>query len=197
MATGVIDYGRKWQIMATVGISIFLTLLDTYIVNVALPTLTRVFETDFATVQWVVLAYLLTLTTLMLTFGRLGDMLGKKPVYLVGLLIFTTGSVLCGLAPTVGWLIVFRVVQALGGAILFALGMAIITEAFPSHERGKAMGAAGAIIALGVVAGPVFGGILIEALSWQWIFFINVPIGVVGLITAVQFIPAIQPKGNQ
>ena len=126
-----IDYSRKWYVMTAVSLGIFLATIDGSIVNVALPTLTRELHTDFATVQWVVLAYLLTLTTLMLSVGRLADMLGKKPIYATGFIVFTLSSALCGLAPTVGWLIAFRVVQAVGAAMVFALGSAIVTEAFP------------------------------------------------------------------
>jgi len=193
----ITDYSKKWVVLSTVGIGIFLTLMDTYIVNVALPTLSRVFDSDFPTVQWVVLGYMLTLTSLMLVFGRLGDMIGKKHLYLAGLLIFILGSLFCALAQGIDWLIAARIVQAIGGAVLFALGMAIITEAFPSHEKGKAMGAAGAIIALGVVAGPVIGGILLAALSWQWIFIINIPIGITGIVAGFRFIPHHKPGGRQ
>lgn len=108
-----IDYSRKWLVMAAVAMAIFLATIDSSIVNVALPTLVRELGVGFPTVQWVVLAYLLTLATLILSMGRLGDMIGKKPVYITGFIVFTVGSALCGLAPTAGWLIGFRVLQAL------------------------------------------------------------------------------------
>ena len=110
-----IDYSRKWYVMTAVGMGIFLTTIDISIVNVALPTLVRELNSDFAVVQWVVLAYLLALSTLLLGFGRLADMIGKKPIYTIGFIVFTIGSALCGLAPNVYWLITFRVVQAIGG----------------------------------------------------------------------------------
>ena len=119
---------------------VFLTTIDGSIVNLALPTLVRYFDTSFAVVQWVVLAYLLTISTLMLSFGRLADMIGKKAIYTSGFIIFTIGSVLCGFSPTIYWLIAFRVVQAVGGAMILALSMAIITESFPPEERGRALG---------------------------------------------------------
>jgi EmrB/QacA subfamily drug resistance transporter len=192
-----VDYSRKWYVMAAVGMGIILATIDGSIVNVALPTLVRAFNTDFALVQWVVLAYLLTLTTLMLGVGRLGDMIGKKPLYAAGFVIFTAGSALCGLAPTVGWLIAFRVVQAIGASLLMALGMAIVTEAFPPSERGKALGISGSMVSIGIVLGPVLGGLIIGALSWHWIFYVNLPVGIVGTLMVLRFVPRGRPEGRQ
>lgn len=192
-----IDYHRKWYVMAAVAMSIFLATIDGSIVNVALPTLVRDLNTDFATVQWVVLAYLLAQTTLMLGVGRWGDMIGKKSIYNAGFVVFTIGSVLCGLSPTVYWLIAFRVVQAVGAAMTLALGMGIVTEAFPPQERGKALGIMGTLVSVGVVVGPTLGGILIEALSWHWIFFVNLPVGIVGTLMAYRFVPDFKPSGRE
>jgi EmrB/QacA subfamily drug resistance transporter len=192
-----VDYSRKWYVMAAVAMSIFLATIDGSIVNIALPTMVRDLNTNFATVQWVVLAYLLTLTTLMLSIGRLADMRGKKPIYVAGFVVFTVGSVLCALAPTVYWLIGFRVLQAVGGAMVLALGAAIVTEAFPPQERGKALGTIGSIVSLGVVAGPLLGGIILASLSWHWIFLVNLPVGIVGTIMAQRFVPALRPRGGE
>ncbi len=197
MQAEAVDYSRKWYVMAAVGMGIILATIDGSIVNVALPTLVRAFDTGFAVVQWVVLAYLLTITTLMLSVGRLGDMIGKKPLYTAGFVIFTLGSALCGLAPTVGWLIAFRVVQAVGAAMLMALGMAIVTEAFPPSERGKALGISGSMVSIGIVLGPVLGGLIIGALSWHWIFYVNLPVGIVGTLMVIRFVPSRQPAGRQ
>jgi EmrB/QacA subfamily drug resistance transporter len=183
--------------MVAVGAGIFLSTIDGSIVNVALPTLARSFEIDFAVVQWVVLAYLLAISTLLLSIGRLADMVGKKPIYTAGFVIFTLGSVLCGLAPTISWLIGFRVLQAVGAAMLLALGMAIITESFPAAERGRALGISGSIISIGIVVGPTLGGLLIDAFSWRWIFFVNLPIGIAGTLLAWRFIPNVRPTGGQ
>jgi EmrB/QacA subfamily drug resistance transporter len=191
------DYSRKWYVMAAVGMSILLSTIDATIVNIALPTLVRDLDTDFPTVQWVVLSYLLIQATLMLSVGRLGDMLGKKPLFTSGFIVFTIGSVLCGLAPSVYWLIGFRMVQAVGAAMLLALGMAIITESFPPSERGKALGISGTIISVGIVIGPALGGLIVDALSWRWIFFVNLPVGIIGTMMAIAYIPALKPSGRQ
>jgi len=192
-----IDYSRKWYVMAAVAMGVFLATIDGSIVNVALPTLVRELQTEFAVVQWVVLAYLLTVTTLILSVGRLGDMMGKKPIYAAGFIIFTLGSALCGTAPTVYWLIGFRVLQAIGAAMMMALGMAIVTEAFPPPERGKALGIMGSIVSIGIVVGPVLGGMILSALSWRWIFYVNLPIGIAGILMVARFVPDIKPAGKQ
>jgi EmrB/QacA subfamily drug resistance transporter len=197
MQQPAIDYSRKWYVMAAVTMSIFLATIDGSIVNVALPTLVRELNTDFPTVQWVVLGYLLIQSTLMLGVGRLGDMIGKKLIYTAGFVVFTVGSVLCGLAPTVYWLIGFRTLQAVGAAMTIALGAAIVTEAFPPTERGKALGIIGTSVSVGIVVGPTLGGVLIDALSWHWIFFVNLPIGILGTLMALRFVPAFKPVGRQ
>jgi EmrB/QacA subfamily drug resistance transporter len=197
MIADQIDYSRKWYVFAGVAMGIFLSTIDGSIVNVALPTLVQELNTHLATVEWVVLAYLLALGTLMLSMGRLGDMIGKKPIYVVGFVIFTLGSVLCGLAPNVYWLIGFRVVQAVGGAMIMALGMAIVTEAFPPSERGRALGLTGSMVSIGIVLGPTLGGLILGALSWHWIFFVNLPVGIVGTLMVIRFVPALKPAGRQ
>lgn len=190
-------YTNKWLVLTAVSMSIFLATIDASIVNLALETLERELDTSFALVQWVVLAYLLTITGLVLIFARLGDMLGKKRLYLTGFIIFTSGSALCGLAPGVEWLIAFRVVQALGGSMLQALGTAILTEGFPPNERGKALGFGGTMVSLGIALGPSLGGILIDTLGWRSIFLVNVPVGIIGITLAWRFVPNIVPKGRQ
>ncbi|HSR31786.1 MAG TPA: DHA2 family efflux MFS transporter permease subunit [Anaerolineae bacterium] len=186
-----------WIAFSAISVGTFMSTLDGSIVNVALPTLVRAFDTEFAIVQWVVLAYLLAVTTLMLSVGRLGDMIGKKPLYAAGFVIFTLGSVLCGLSASVYWLIGFRVLQAIGAALMMALGTAIVTEAFPPSERGKALGIVGSMVSVGIVVGPVLGGLLIGALSWHWIFFVNLPIGIVGTWMVLRYVPSFKPAGGQ
>ncbi len=192
-----VEYRRKWHVMATVGTGILIATLDGSIVNVALPTLVREFNSNFPTVQWVVLAYLLTLATLMLSVGRLGDMVGKKGLYGTGFAIFTVGSACCGWAPSISWLIAFRVLQAIGATMMTSLGMAIVTEAFPPSQRGMALGISGSIVSIGTISGPVLGGILIDALSWHWIFFVNLPIGILGIFLVSLFVPKLQPQKDQ
>jgi EmrB/QacA subfamily drug resistance transporter len=188
---------RKWLILAAVGMGIFLATIDGSIVNVALPTLVEELGTDFTTVQWVVLAYLLTVTTLMLGIGRLADMKGKKPIYTTGFIVFTIGSLLCGLAANIYLLIGSRVLQAVGAAMTMALGMAIVTEAFPASERGKALGITGAIVSIGIVLGPTIGGLILGILPWNWIFYVNLPIGILGIYLVIRFVPSTIPPGGQ
>lgn len=192
-----VDYGRKWYVLLAVAMGIFLATIDGSIVNVALPTFQETFNTSFAVVQWVMLSYLLTVTTLMLGIGRLADMLGKRPLYLAGFVIFTLGSALCAFAPTIGVLIAFRVLQAIGAAMVQALGIAILTEAFPAEERGRALGIGGLMVSIGVVTGPTLGGLLLDALSWHWIFLVNLPIGLLGIWIALRNVPAVQPPGGE
>ena len=191
-----IDYSRKWFVMAAVAMSTFLSTIDGSIINVAMPTLVTELNTVFAVAQWVILAYLLAQTTLLPSIGRLGDMLGKKRLYTAGIAIFTLGSVLCGLSPTVYWLIAARVVQAVGSALALGLGMAIVTEAFPPEERGKALGLNGTFVSIGVVIGPTLGGLILGSFSWHWIFFVNLPVGIVGLVLAWRYLPDVRPAGK-
>jgi EmrB/QacA subfamily drug resistance transporter len=180
---------NKWYILFSVGMGVFLATIDSSIVNIALPTLVKSFNTKFAVVQWVVLSYMLTIATLLLSMGRLGDLRGKKGIYLRGMIIFTFGSILCGLSQTIYWLIFFRVVQGIGAAMMASLGAAMVTEAFPGKERGKALGTIGGIVSIGIITGPVLGGILIDVLSWHWIFFVNIPLGILGLVMVWRFVP--------
>ncbi len=191
------DYSKKWYILASTGLGILLGTIDATIVNVALPTLVREFKTGFSTVQWVALAYMLSQSTLTLTMGRLGDMMGKKKIYVSGMVVFTLGSVLCGISSSIYWLIGFRMFQAIGAAMTASLGTAIITEAFPPHERGKGIGAAGVFVAIGIISGPAIGGILIHFISWRWIFYVNVPIGIIGMIMSLRFIPGTKTQTGQ
>ena len=176
---------HKWWTLGTVAVGILMSTLDSGIVNVGLPTITAAFHTDLATVEWIVLAYLLTITILLLSIGRLADMLGRKQVYTAGFVVFTVGSALCGAAPTAEALIAFRVLQAVGASMLMANGMAITSAVFPPGERGKALGINGAVVATGTTVGPTLGGLLIAWLGWRSTFYVNVPIGIVGTALAL------------
>lgn len=187
-------YHDKWLILIAVSLALFMGAIDGTIVNVALPTLVANFHTDFPTIQWVVLAFLLGLSVLLLSVGRLADMMGKKRIFMLGLVIFIVSSALCGLSPTVYFLIAARLLQSSGAAMLLALGIAIVTETWPSAERGKALGISAGVISLGIVLGPSLGGLIIGTLSWHWIFFINVPLGLLTLAMVWRSMPPLHPK---
>ncbi|SDT86002.1 MFS transporter [Desulfobacula phenolica] len=178
-------YEKKWQIFFLVATSIFMSTLDSSIVNVALPYMMQDLQTDIQTIQWVVLIYLVTVSALLLTFGRLSDIKGRKPVYVMGFTIFVVGSFFCGMAQTPLLLIVSRVLQGGGASMLMACSPALIVDAFPVHERGKALGMIGAVVAAGLTTGPVAGGMILEYLSWPFIFYINIPIGIAAAIGGI------------
>ena len=188
---------RKWFVLATVSMGILLATIDGSIVNVAFPTIVEDLDTSFNVIQWVSLGYLLTIATLTLGMGRLGDVVGKKFIYMTGFSVFTIASAVCGLAPDVSWLIGFRVVQALGAVMILALGSAILVEAFPSSERGKALGWVMTAVSVGIVTGPVLGGILISSFSWRAIFLVNIPVGALGTAMAFRFVPKTDPIPGQ
>ena len=188
---------RKWHIFAALGSGIFLASFDGGVVRVVLPALVTEFDIDFATVQWVVLSFSLTQTAIMLGVGRLGDIVGKKPVFLGGTIAFAVSSVLAGLAPNIELLLFFRVLQAIGGAFATALSMGIVTETFPASERGKALGLFSATVSVGGIAGPLLGGALLEYLSWRWIFFVGPPVGCISFILAWRYLPRPHPAGHQ
>lgn len=183
--------------MLTVSMGVLLATIDGSIVNVALPRLVDDLSTTFSVIQWVVLSYLLTLAALTLGVGRAGDVLGKKRIYTIGLGLFTAASVLCGLAPSVEFLIGFRVLQALGAVMVLALGSAVLVEGFPASERGKALGVIGTAVSVGIVSGPVIGGLLISAFGWRSIFFVNLPVGIVGILLAIRYVPDTQTGKRQ
>jgi EmrB/QacA subfamily drug resistance transporter len=179
--------------MIGVNMMVFMATLDMSIVNVALPSLATQLDTDFATVQWVILSYVLVVAALLLLVSRLGDMRGKKGIFSAGLALFTLGSLLCGLAPDVEWLIAFRGFQGIGAAMSQALGIAIVTEIAPPSRRGRAIGLIGATVAMGLALGPSLGGLIIEFVGWRWIFLINVPLGVLAQWIIARHMPALPP----
>ena len=175
---------NKWAVLSAVGLGTFLCVLDSSIVNISLPTITRELRTDTTTIQWVVMAYLLVITGLLLSFGRLADLVGRKPVYTVGMAIFTLGTLACGLAQSVEQLIATRTLQGIGAAMVMALGPALTASAFPLSERGKALGINSTIVALGGISGPVLGGLLQDLLDWRWVFLFRVPFGLLAVLLA-------------
>ena len=177
--------GNKWWTLFAVCLGTFMLLLDITIVNVALPEIQRALQSSFSDLQWVVDAYALTLAALLLTAGSLADMYGRRRLYLVGLVVFTGASVLCGLAASTLMLQLSRALQGVGGAIMFAVSLALLADAFRGRDRGIAFGAWGAVTGLAVAIGPLLGGVLTSGLSWRWIFFVNAPIGVAAVVISV------------
>jgi len=187
----------RWYVMSTILIGVFMSTLDSSIVNVALPTIAIDFHFELSVLQWVVTAYLLTICSVLPVFGRLSDMLGCKRVFVMGFLLFSIGSALCGLSPNLPFLIFARVVQAIGSAMLMSNNFAIITATFPPGERGKALGLIGTFVALGGLAGPALGGLLIGLAGWRSIFYINLPIGILATIATWMILENDVPKKGQ
>src|ERR1700758_591367 len=172
---------RKWWTLAAVCTGVFMLLLDITIVNVALPDIERGFHASLSDLQWVIDAYALTLAAFLLTSGSVADLVGRRLVFAVGIVVFTIGSVLCGVAADPTFLALARAFQGIGGAIMFATSLALLADAFPPRERGTAFGVFGAVTGVAVAIGPVLGGALTSWLSWRWIFFVNLPVGVVAV----------------
>jgi EmrB/QacA subfamily drug resistance transporter len=184
-------YARKYLVLGLVGVGVFMATLDSSIVNVSLPTIARYFSVPLgAAVEWVVIAYLVTVAALLLSIGRIADLVGKKTVWLTGLAIFTLGSMLCGAAPSLPLLIAARVLQGIGGASLMAISPAMLTSAFPPEQRGRAIGLNAVTVAVGISTGPTLGGLIVEHVSWRYIFYLNVPIGVLGWIATLRLLRA-------
>lgn len=180
---------NPWPALWAMVIGFFMILVDSTIVSVAIPSLITHFGTDVASVMWVTSAYLVTYAVPLLITGRLGDRIGPKWVYLAGLVVFTISSLACGLSPSIAWLIGFRAVQGLGASMMTPQTMAVIARTFPADRRGSAMALWGATAGVATLVGPVLGGLLIDGWGWEWIFFVNVPVGVIAFVAAWRFVP--------
>jgi EmrB/QacA subfamily drug resistance transporter len=187
----------RWMILGAVMMGVIMGPIDGSIVNVVLPSIAVYFQTDYSLAQWVPTIYLLAICSFILVYGRLGDMLGYKKIFLTGLACFAGASFLCGLSQSIWMLIAFRAIQGLTVAMQMALGLAIVTSAFPPSERGKAIGIYATAIALGLMLGPVLGGVIAQYLSWRFVFIINVPIAIIALLWGYRVIPSGKRKPGQ
>jgi EmrB/QacA subfamily drug resistance transporter len=186
---------RRWVIL-NISIGVYMSTLDASIVNISLPTIIRSLDTNLTAVAWVVMAYLIVITGCLLLMGRLSDLFGQRKIYLLGFLTFTVGSALCGFSPTIYFLIGSRMLQGLGASALMANGPAILTTAYPEEERGKALGIVGSVVWAGFLTGPILGGFLVEHLGWRSIFFINLPIGAIGIYLSSKVLERDASKGK-
>jgi len=185
--------GNPWLILLAVALGFFMVLLDLTIVTIAIPNMITKLHASLDDILWVINAYALVLAVLVITAGRLGDIIGPRTMFLLGIGAFTVASVACGLAPSPGWLIAFRAVQGIGAAMLMPQTLAIITMTFPPERRGVAFGIWGAVAGVATIAGPTLGGLLVTAFDWRYIFFVNLPVGIIVLILAPIIIPDLRP----
>src|SRR5438128_2293678 len=175
---------RKWWTLAAVAVGLFMIMLDNTVVVVALPSIEKALNVSQSELEWVVVAYALTFATFMLTGGKLADYFGRRRLFIIGLVVFTASSLACGLAPNAGFLIGARTVQGVGAAIMNPATLGIITATFPPRQRGMAIGIWAGVSAMALAIGPLVGGLLTEKVDWSWIFFINLPVGLFGIVVA-------------
>src|SRR5699024_1280843 len=187
---------RPWPALWALCLGFFMILVDATIVSVATPALMRDLDADVNEVMWVTSAYLLAYAVPLLITGRLGDRFGPRNMYLLGLTIFTASSLWCGLTDDIRQLIIARVIQGLGAALLTPQTMTVITRIFPAVRRGQAMGAWGAVAGVATLVGPLVGGVLVDAAGWEWIFFVNVPVGIVGFGLALWLVPVLPRRSH-
>jgi len=180
---------KRYSVLAAIMLGSIMGPIDASIVNVVLPTITQSFHVSISTAQWIPMVYLLTISSLLLFYGRLGDILGYRKVYLSGLAGFIIASGLCGLSPSIHWLIAFRAIQGLAAGMMMAIPYAIITASFPPEERGKALGINAISISAGLALGPSLGGFITSLLDWRFVFLINIPIGIAGLLWGRRVFP--------
>ncbi|GAA3497975.1 MFS transporter [Streptomyces prasinosporus] len=184
------SHGRRTPVLAICCMSLLIVSLDNTVLNVALPALRREFHASTSGLQWTVDAYTLVLASLLMLAGSTADRIGRRRVFMAGLVVFTLGSVLCSLAPDLSWLVVFRTVQAVGGSMLNPVAMSIITNTFTDpRERARAIGVWGAVVGISMAAGPLVGGLLVESVGWRSIFWVNLPVGLAALLLTWRFVP--------
>ena len=183
-----------WLVLVVLCLGFFMILLDTTIVNIAIPQMSEHLDASLSEILWIINAYVLTYAVLLITAGRLGDLYGPKQLFMVGLVIFTVASAACGFAQSPTQLIIFRVIQGVGGALLTPQTLSVLTTIFPPDKRGAAFGIWGAVAGVATLAGPVLGGWLVTDFGWRWIFFVNVPVGVLTLVLAGIVMPDLRPR---
>jgi EmrB/QacA subfamily drug resistance transporter len=191
------EEARKWWTLAAVAFGLFMIMLDNTVVNVALPSIAADLQADLSELQWIVTGYALTFASLMLTGGKLADLLGRRRIFVVGLVIFTLSSLACGLATSEEFLIGARVVQGAGAALMNPATLSIIAATFPPRQRGMAIGIWAGVSALALAIGPLVGGLLTEHVDWSWIFFVNVPVGVVAIAASLILIPESKDESTE
>jgi EmrB/QacA subfamily drug resistance transporter len=184
---------NPWAILLVLVFGFFMILLDTTIVNIAIPAMISGLNSSLDQILWVINAYLLAYAVLLITAGRLGDFFGPRRLFAIGLVVFTVASALCGLAQDGNQLILARILQGVGGALLTPQTLSIITTIFPPERRGAAFGVWGAVAGVATVTGPTLGGFLVTYINWRWIFFVNVPVGVIALVGTLLVIPDLRP----
>ena len=182
------EENKKWWTLGAVAFGLFMIMLDNTIVNVALPAIEHSLHMSISSLEWIVTAYALTFAALLITGGKLGDMFGRRRMFIVGLVVFTLASLACGLAPSAGFLIGARAVQGIGAALMNPATLSIITATFPPKERGQAIGIWAGVSALALAIGPLLGGLIVDNINWHWIFYVNVPVGIVGIVVSYFFI---------
>ena len=178
------EENRKWWTLFAVAFGLFMIMLDNTVVNVALPTMEKDLHVSLSQLEWVVTAYALTFAALLITGGKLGDLYGRRRIFVLGLAVFTLSSLACGLASSAGFLIGARSVQGVGAALMNPASLSIITATFPPRQRGQAIGIWAGVSALALAIGPLAGGLITENLNWNWIFFVNIPVGVLGIVVS-------------
>src|SRR3712207_4908478 len=180
---------QKWFTLAAVAFGLFMIMLDNTVVNVALPSIQEDLGIGLSELQWIVTGYALTFAAIMLPGGKLADYYGRRLVFVAGLVVFTLASLACGLAESGDMLIAARVVQGIGAALMNPATLSIISATFPPHQRGAAIGIWAGVSALALAIGPLVGGLLTDHLDWSWIFFVNVPIGILAIVASYVLIP--------
>jgi EmrB/QacA subfamily drug resistance transporter len=183
--------GNQWAVLATLSLGFFMALLDLTIVSIAIPDLQRGLHASLSEIGWVINAYVITLAVLVITAGRLGDLRGKRALFITGIVVFTLASAACGLSQNAAEVIAARSIQGLGAALFVPQTMAIIIAIFPAERRGTALGIWGGVAGLATIAGPTIGGLLVSGFGWRWIFFVNLPVGVVTVVLAATVLPGV------